>query len=171
MENQGQHEDPTPSVCFRREEVELFQSFENQTLIEVNYYLWLDVTLAASERPYRFLYALELVFESGEALLLSSGEDSEAIRVISAEVLLETATRLQQLHGQPTIQRIRRSYQGFWTELVGKKLAAIQLARHENGLYLNEALMLDFGATGIVVELPEAGEGLEIREVYLSAGS
>ena len=163
MENPEQQSAPIPPDCFRREEVELFQSFEHQVLSGVDYYLWLDVTTQASEQPYRFLFALNLEFESGASLLICSGEDSEAIQVITVEKLLETATRLHQLHGQAIIQRMARDGQGCWQEVMGKKLEAIQLARHASGLYLNDALMLDFGTAGIVVELPEAGEGLEVR--------
>jgi hypothetical protein len=165
MENPVHRDDPTPADCFRQEEVAVFKSFEGQTLTGVNYFLWLDIGTELSTQPYRFLFALELLFDSGETLLLSSGDDSEAIRVISAEILLETAKRLQQLHGQPTIQRVIRDGQGVWQQATGQKLASIQLSRQADGLYRNDALMLDFGAAGIVVELPEAGEGLEIREI------
>lgn len=155
---------PLPPDCFRREEVERFQSLENQVLAAVNYYLWLELADDTSEHPYRFLYAMALVFESGQTLLLSSGDDSEAIHVISEEALMKTAARLQELHGQSTIQRMPREA-GFWQGIFGSKLEAIQLSRHENGLYRNDALMLDFGTNGVVVELLEEKEGLEIREI------
>lgn len=165
MENLPQQESPVPPDCFTQEVLELFQSLENETLAAVNYYPWLNLGAQASTQPFRFLLALELVFESGKSLLLSSGEDSEAIQVITAKKLLETAQRLQQLHGQPTIQRLLRSEQGFWPKLMGKTLLSIQLSKHQNGLYRNDALMLDFGNAGVVVELQEAAEGLLIREV------
>ena len=163
MQNHEHQNDPTPPDCFRQTDVESFQSVENQILSGVQYFLWLD---AENALPYRFLLALELLFESGESLLLSSGEDSEAIRVITAEALLETATHLQELHGKPIIQRMQRSEQGFWPGLMGKVLEAVRLSRHENGLYRNDALLLDFAqAGGVVIQLPESGEGLEILEL------
>jgi hypothetical protein len=168
MENPVHQEVPTPPGCFRQDVVILFQSFGNQVLAEVNYFLWLDVSDAPAERPYRFLYALELIFAEGGTLLLSSGEDSEAIQVITAEALVATASRLQALHGKPTLQRLLRSGQGVWEPVQGKSLTAIQLAPTADGLYSSDALMLDFGATGIIVELPETGEGLEIRAVDLT---
>ncbi len=156
---------PPPPDCFRQEEVELFQSLENEKLVRVDYFPWLNLGENAQAQPYRFLLALELVFESGNSLLLSSGEDSEAMQVISAEKLLEIANRLQQLHGQATIQRLSRSEQGFWPNLIGEALQSIQLSKHENGLYRNDALLLDFGISGVVLKLLEEGEGLLIREV------
>ena len=163
MENQPVQNTHIPPNCFRQEEVEAFQSFENQCLTGINYYLWLSLT--ESTPTVRFLFALELIFDSETSLLISAGEDSEAIRVIPASALLETATRLKQLHGQPIIQRLARDGQSIWADVVGKKLDGIQLARHENGLYLNDAMVLHFDSTHIVVELPEAGEGLELRMV------
>lgn len=165
MENQTNQDSPISPDCFLHEEVELFQSLENEILASVHYYPWLNLGDNANTQPYRFLLVLELVFESGNSLLLSSGEDSEAIQVITAEKLLETASRLQQLHGQPTIQRLPRSEQGFWLKLVGEVLQSIQLSKHQNGLYRNDALMLDFGQARVVLELQEDGEGLLIREV------
>jgi hypothetical protein len=165
MENLPQQDAHIPPDCFTQEALELFQSFENETLAAVHYYPWLNLGENADTQPFRFLLALELVFESGNALLLSAGEDSEVIQIITAENLLEMASRLQQLHGQPTIQRLLRSEQGFWPKLLGKTLQSIQLSRHQNGLYRNDALMLDFGNAGVVVELQEAEEGLLIREV------
>ena len=165
MENHAQRNTPIPADCFGLEEVKLFQSLENEILAGINYYLWLNTGVSADTSPYRFLLALELLFESGQSLLLSSGEDSEAVQVLKAEKLLETAKRLQALHGQSVMQRLARNEQGFWPGMIGKPLQAIQLSRHESGLYRNDALLLDFSSAGVVVELSEEGEGLEIREV------
>jgi hypothetical protein len=151
-----------PPDCFRLEELEQFQSFENQTLVEVNYYLWLhSAALAQTSGHQGFLYFLELVFEGGDPLLLSSGEDSAAIRVSSAAALLDTARRLQALHGRAAIQRMRANTSPIWQPLLGKTLSDINLARHESGLYANHALQLDFGDRQIVVQLAEK-EGLDI---------
>lgn len=165
MDKPSKPDTPIAPDCFLQEAVELFQSLENETLAEVHYYPWLNLEESALAQPYRFLLALELIFESGQSLLLSSGEDSETIQVISTEKLLETASKLQQLHGQATIQHLPRSEQGFWPNLIGKALQSIQLSKHENGLYRNDALLLDFGDSGVVLELLEEGEGLLIREV------
>ena len=146
---------PTPPDCFRQQELETFQAFENQTLGTVHYYLW-----PANPEP-AFLYALELYFENGETLLLSSGESTEAIRLISAESLVETARKLQEIHGQALLQRMVANVQPLWQGAIGQELAAIQLSRHESGLYRNDALLLDFGAKQIFLQLSEK-DGLEL---------
>ena len=160
MENLSQPDDYTSPDCFRLEELEVFQSIEGQLLADVNYYLWLNQADDGAI-PYRFLYALELVFDSNDSLLLSSGEDSEAIRVIAAETLLETARQLQQLHGKISIQRVSAGAQPLWLAAIGKMLEGIRLSRNDAGLYLNDALLLDFGKRRIMVRLSEK-EGLEL---------
>lgn len=156
------HHDPTPPGCFRLEDLETLQSFENQTLRDVNYYLWLNRAEAGAP-PLRFLYALELVFEQPEALLLSSGEDSEAIRLIAPETLIDTARRLQTLHGRVSVQRVSAGAFSLWQPVVGRTLEGIRLSKSENGLYLNDMLLFDFGFRRILVQLG-AKEGLEVGE-------
>lgn len=154
--------DPTPPDCFRLEELEAFQSFENQLLSDVNYYLWLN-RAEAGEAPFRFLYVLELVFEQPEALLLSSGEDSEAIRVISPETLIDTARGLQTLHGRVSVQRVSAGAFPLWQPVLGRTLEGIRLSKKDDGLYLNDMLLLDFGSRRIMVQLG-LKEGLEVGE-------
>lgn len=158
MENDFREYDPAPADCFQLEELKILQSFDNQLLVDANYYLWLNHT-GGSNAPLRFLYSLELVFESAGPLLLSSGEDSEAIRLIGVEDLLETARRLQHMHGKALIQRVSAGAQPMWRESVGKTLKGIRLSRNEAGLFLNDALLLDFGERHILVRLHER-EGL-----------
>lgn len=152
--------DPTPPDCFCLEELQAFQSFETQALVDVNYYLWLNNT-QTDALPYRFLYCLELIFDRNGALLLSSGEDSTSIRIISAEGLIETARALQSLHEKISIQRVNGGALPLWEPAVGQALQAVRLSRHESGLYLNDALVLDFGATQILIQLSPK-EGLEL---------
>lgn len=148
--------DPTPPDCFRQSELEAFQTFENQILATVNYYLWRSNSKSA------FLYALELYFENGETLLVSSGESSDAIRIISAESLVETAQKLKELHGEALIQRVMANVQPLWNDVIGSVLEGIRLSRQEeNGLYSNDAMLLDFGEKQIMLELSEK-DGLEL---------
>lgn len=158
MEESARHDDPTPPDCFLLEEIQALQSFEKHVLDGVNYYIWHNQPEAGT-MPHRFLYALELIFDSGESLLLSSGDDSEAIHLLTAEQVVETAQRLQRMHGKPVIQRIAVGIQPVWREVVGKTLQHIRLARNEAGLYLNDAALLDFGEHRVLVRLSER-EGL-----------
>lgn len=150
-----------PPDCFRLEELETFQSLENKMLVEANYYLWLRTNPTETPEAHGFLYFLELIFESHDPLLLTYGEDSAAIHIGTAAHLLDTAQRLQSLHGYAAIRRIRANTSSIWQPLIGQSLNAIHLARHESGLYANSALQLDFGDRQVVVQLA-ATEGLEI---------
>lgn len=163
MENHTHTDDPTPPDCFRMEELEQFQSFESQILVDINYYLWLNQAESEDAVPLRFLYAIELLFDSNESLMLSSGEDTEAIRLINAESLVTTAKQLQELHGKVLIQRVSAVAQPIWQGAAGKMLEAIHLSRNEAGLYHNDAVLLDFGSKRILLSLSQT-EGLELAE-------
>ncbi len=156
-------DEQTPPDCFRIDELQALQSFEHHLLADVNYYLWLNRAGDSSEIVYRFLYFLELIFEDNGSLLLTSGEDSTAIRVSDAEMLLHTARELQNLHSQVSIQRLNAGAFPLWQPAIGKNLAAINLPRHENGLFANDALQLDFGSHQLIIQLSQ-NEGLEIIE-------
>jgi len=152
----------SPPDCFLLEELQAFQRVEACALLDVNYYLWLSHS-DADRPPHRFLFCLELVFDRQGALLLSSGEDSTTIRVISAESLIETARGLQKLHDRVSIQRVNCETFPLWQPAIGAPLQAVRLSRNEAGLYLNDALVLDFGGRKILVSLGER-EGLELGE-------
>lgn len=146
-----------PADCFTLEEVQQLQAAAGRTLTQVFYYLW----ASTESTRHGFLYFLELGFDSGPALYLSSGEDSMGIQVSDAAVLIDTAHQLQALHGEPSIRRIVAHNSPIWQSVIGRPLHAIRLMRHESGLYANEALQIDFGDRQIVVELAEQ-EGLAV---------
>lgn len=158
MENNAGHDNPIPPDCFLLEEIQALQSFEKQSLDSVNYYIWHNQAESGT-MPHRFLYALELIFGTGDSLLLSSGDDSEAIRLLTAENLVDTASRLQRMHGKPVIQRIQAGIQPVWREVIGKTLQHIRLSRNEAGLFLNDAVLLDFDERRLLIRLSER-EGL-----------
>lgn len=155
--------EPSPPDCFLLEELQAFQRVEACALLDVNYYLWLNST-DADRAPFRFLYCLELVFDRHGALLLSSGEDSTAIRIISSETLIKTARDLQQLHNRVSIQRVNCAAFPLWQPAVGTPLLAVRLSRNDEGYYLNDALVLDFGRQGVLVSLNHRGDGLALSE-------
>lgn len=137
-----------------------FQSYEGLTLADVQYYLWLNKG-HAEPALYRFIYYIELIFEENRALLLSSGEDSQAIRIGTAEDLVETARRLQELQGVVSIQRVQAGNFPLWQPVLGRVLEAIRLSKHPSGFYYNDSLVLDFGHAQILVHISR-NEGLEI---------
>ena len=154
-----QDPNPAPPECFQLAELEAFQASEGAILADVNYYLWLNLN-DAEGMPYRFLYFLELLFENADPLLLSSGEDSTALQVSQAETLVKTADALHRLHGKISIQRVNAGALPIWLPAIGKPLEAIRLTKNEQGLYLNDALLLDFGEHQLLLEVHPEKEGL-----------
>jgi hypothetical protein len=140
------------------EEVQVFKSFEAQQVTEVNYYFWNNTN--QPDAPQRMLYFLELLFANDDALILTSGQDSEAIRVTSAVALIEEARFLQaEVGGKAVIGRVPAGASALWAGALEHKLAGIRLSKSEAGLYYNDALLLDFGAgvAGVVVAINPAG--------------
>lgn len=157
-----QHSDQEPAEQFSLEEIQLFQTFENQVFAGVDYYVWLHIESGQSAPAVRFLLAVELRFESGENLLICSGEDSTAIRIISKEKLMEMAAGLYRIHNSPVIQRLTRDGQPLWQGCLGNRLNAIQLSKNTEGYYLNDAILLNFDSGQRMIALNPQGEGLII---------
>ncbi|MFM7152653.1 MAG: hypothetical protein ACKOZV_00850 [Bacteroidota bacterium] len=155
-------EQEIPDGHFTLAELQIFQKAENTTLEGVDYYIWLDTE---SEQPvWQFLLAIELKLGEAGAVIVSAGEDTDAIRVIQQEELLKTAAALFRIHGKPVIQRASRDHQAPWNWVMNSVLQAVRLSRGDEGHYLNDALMLDFGDKGLVIALNQDGGGLLIRE-------
>jgi len=75
--------------------------------------------------------------------------------------LLRTAHELHALHGRAVIQSTQASRLPLWQPFIGNTLQSINLPRHENGLYANDALQFNFGDRQIIVQLSNQ-EGLEL---------
>lgn len=155
-------EQEIPDGHFTLSELEIFRQVENATLEGVDYYIWLDTE--AEQPVWRFLLAIELRMGEAGSVIVSAGEDTDAVRVIQQEELLKTAAALYKIHGKPVIQRASRDHQIPWNGLINSTLQAIRLSKSEEGYYLNDALMLDFGDTGLIIALNQDGGGLLIRE-------
>jgi hypothetical protein len=151
---------PTPEDCFSLEALEVFQSFEGQTLETVNYYLWVN-SIGDEGSLYRFLYFLELIFEGNETLLLTSGEDSTSISISTAGELVETASSLRDINNRISIERVLANPYQIWTDVLGSKLESINLTPNEERFYLNDGLMLDFGFKQVIIQLSQR-DGLEV---------
>lgn len=155
-------EQEIPDGHFTLDELQAFQGAENAALEGVDYYIWLDTE--AGQPVWQFLLAIELRLGEAGSIIISAGEDTDAIRVIQPDALLKTASALFQIHGRPVIQRASRDHQAPWKDLMNRTLQAVRLSKAENGYYLNDALMLDFGETSLVIALNQDGGGLLIRQ-------
>lgn len=148
--------DPTPPDCFRLEDITTLRASEGCILARVNYYIWKSST----DTP-GFLYFLEMIFTDHTALMLSSGEDSLAIRLSNAETLVNTARRLQAIHGIPLIERLSAQNSPIWRNVISQTLRSVQLTKHANGLYANSAIQFVFDNQHVTVMIGER-EGLEL---------
>jgi hypothetical protein len=148
--------DPTPPDCFRLEDITTLRASEGAVLAQANYYIW-----KAEDDAHGFLFFLELIFTDHTALMLSSGEDSLAIRISDAATLVNTAQRLQALHGVPIIARLSAQTSQIWQNVLGKTLQSVHLTKHDNGLYANSAVRFLFENQQITVMIGERG-GLEL---------
>lgn len=149
-----------PPNCFRLEELEVLQAAEGKVLEDVQYFLWLN-RFEGEQPPLRFLYAVELVLENSPSLVVVADEEEPGLRVVDAESLIQTARDLQTLHGQISLQQVHAGAFPLWESVAGTFLEAVRLTREENGLYLNDALLLDFNQHRILVTLAEK-EGLAV---------
>lgn len=151
--------DPTPEGCFSLDEISAFQSVTGEILADVNYYFWFNVNTP----DQRFLYYVEILFQSDNALILSSGEDSEAIRVTDAMSLIQQARTLMERNtGTPAIRQLNASESALWKPLLGKALDGIHLTKNEAGLYDNDAMLLVFDGVQRIIALHPGG-GLAIN--------
>ena len=149
-----------PADCFDLATLQHFQAFEGQVLKDVLYYYWLHPEREGSSG---FLYYVEWVFDSNDALLLSAGQDSTALRVGTAADLVGTAGRLQDLHGKPIIQKAQAGRTSLWQPFLGRPLQSIRLSRRDDSeWYANDALLLDFGEAAMLVRLHEV-EGMAVH--------
>ncbi|MBL7825737.1 MAG: hypothetical protein JNJ57_03840 [Saprospiraceae bacterium] len=162
MESNRQTSVSTPEGHFSLEEIQAFQGFENLRLVAAAYYLWTDVSPETNSTPW--LWALELQFEGDQQLLISPDEAVDSLRILPLESLLKTAEQMHQLHGAPVVQRLSCHARAPWNQCIGNVLQAIRLSRGEEGFYLNDALLLDFGANAILVALHPDAEGMIIQE-------
>lgn len=151
-----------PDGYFTLGELEVFQRIENSMLEGVDYYIWLDAD--AGQPEWKLLHAIELQLVGGESVILCAGEDTDAIRMVMQDELLRTASALYKIHGKPVLQRASRDHQSPWNNLMNTPILAVRLSRGDEGYYLNDALMLDFGDTGLIIALNQEGGGLLIRQ-------
>lgn len=135
------------------------QAFEGEYLDDILYYTYKNAAAAGTESP-EWLFAI--LFVAGDsALLVSTDEYSEALRVLNAAELQEVVAVLGQ---SASIRRIAALQQGLWAAIPDRKLLSVQLSRHVNGLYRNDAVLLEFSTCKVMLCLND-GEGMRLQVV------
>jgi hypothetical protein len=151
---------PTPPDCFQQTEAETLLRAEGRQANALRYYLW-----HRSAAEIGFLYALEIGFVEGESLWVAYDEEAHGLRIVDASRLAHVAQSLQALHGEAIIKRLDAHLQPLWAGTVGATLLHVLLSPREDGLYANDALMLDFGQKRVLLAVGQAGEpGIQLLE-------
>jgi hypothetical protein len=133
---------------------------EGRQVAALRYYLWQRNTAEIG-----FLYALEIGFAEGESLWIAYDEEAHGLRITDAVRLARLAQSLQTLHGTAIIKRLDAHLQPLWAGIMGAELSQVLLSPREDGLYANDALLLDFGKKRVLLAVGQAGEaGLQLIE-------
>jgi hypothetical protein len=146
---------------FSKTDLEMLQLVENQRLAQANYY----IRLPKIDAPLRagFLVFLEMVFENDASLILTSGADSRAISMATAENLVAEATDLHKINGAPLIHSVDALKSPLWAAALSRELEGIRLNQLPDGKLANDSLVFDFGTIQILVFLGER-DGMEVAK-------
>ena len=142
-----------PPDCFAQEELEVFLALEHLVLENVFYYVVPAPTMS-------YLHAIEMVFAGYGPVVLAADAEEPAIRVIHQEALLEAAYGIQ-AQGL-TIERHAAQTSALWTLVPGTPLLSVLLSKNEDGLSLNDALVLQFNDARLLVSLHRTA-GLSVQ--------
>ena len=142
-----------PPDCFAQEELEAFLALEHLLLENVFYYVVPAPTMS-------YLHAIEMVFAGYGPVVLAADAEEPAIRVLAQEALLEAAygVRAQGL----TMERLAAQTSALWASVPGTPLLSVLLSKNEDGLSLNDALVLQFKDARLLVSLHKTA-GLSVQ--------
>lgn len=154
-------QDRTPADCFRLEEIDALRALEGLTLEAVHYLIWFN----PDAPQQRFLAYLELLFQQEQQLLLGVDEDAEALRLVTPEQFLQHAQDLVRLNqGKPGLQQANAAGIAPWNAQIGQTLRAVRLTKTPEGLYANDALLLEFTHSATVVAVNDNGGLLVVAQ-------
>lgn len=153
----------TPEGCFSLEDITTFRALDGEKLADVNYYFW----TSADKSQQRFLLFMEILFVSEQALIITSGEDTDAIRIVEAmDVINKGKDLMARNDRKPAMQQLSATASAIWHPYSGQPLTSIRLTKNDAGLYLNDAILLDFGTGGVIVALHDKGGLAVMNEVF-----
>lgn len=148
---------------FGYHELARLNSLEGKKISEVNYYVW--VNRINMNSPYVFIDKLELVTDENEKLVLTGGEESDGLYLLSEYDPAEEILRLEhQFAGQITVKKHKASQDRFWKDVMNLEIQSVQLSK-EGDRYLADAIVLDFGQERRLIGLsPEEGIIIDFYE-------
>jgi hypothetical protein len=146
MEGDQNH---TPSGCFPLNALQRLQAVEHASLAAVFYHVRTSPDGAQ-------LLALELVTDDNTTIVLGSEHDEPAISVMEPQEWLDNASKVLE-----PLQRHAAVNSPLWKAVMHQTIRGILLSRNEDGLALNDALVIDFGSEKRIVQI-EKTAGLAI---------
>jgi hypothetical protein len=141
---------------FTFQELTRLNGLEGKHISEVNYYVWVNRIDQAA--PYVFIDKLEIIFSDANKIILTAGEESNALYVLhdfdAAEEILMLEHRFS---GQITLKKFGASKDKFWKDVLNLRIQTVQLSK-DGDQYLSDAVVLDFGEEKRLIGLsPEEG--------------
>ncbi|MDI9340057.1 MAG: hypothetical protein QM534_05735 [Sediminibacterium sp.] len=130
-----------PKSSFDEEALIQLHSFNGKKVAKVVCYLWQN--LVNPNDPVELIDGLELRFEDNTRLNFSSDESGEGLSVRPYSLKEENELLNNEFKGKIKIFGLDASSTKMWQDVIGKTLIHIRLTK-EDGLYLNDSVLLDF---------------------------
>lgn len=156
-------EDKTIKKKFSLEDLKRLKSLEGKKLSEVIYFVWINLT--NENNPFVFIDKIKLEFENHQSIILSAGDESDALIFESNFNPDEENKRLKnEFEGKIILKAHHANNDKFWNEVIGKNIDSVQLSKEED-YYLADAIILDFGKEKRLIAVsPEEGILIDFHE-------
>ncbi len=125
---------------FTDEELVKLHSYNGKIIANVICYLWQN--MSNPDETVELIDSLELRFTDETRLSFSSTESGEGLTVRSYSLKAENEILQQEFAGKIKIFGLLASKTTMWEDVIGKKLIHVKVTK-ENGIYLNDSVVLD----------------------------
>lgn len=88
---------------------------------------------------------VQLVFIDGYKLTLGSNSDNSGLEAIDYDFETEKAELEKEFAGKIKLFAVNASSTKMWKDVLGKKLASIQITKEAEASYLSDSVLLNFG--------------------------
>lgn len=145
---------------FTDQELFRLNALEGRTLTRVMYTVWHNIAQKGGD--YQALDWVELIFEDGESVGLTAGDESDGLRITDLHFGLEQTKIQQQFNGQVMLDRSDVSTGQVWSPAIGNQLTSVGLLEGPDEKIQNNQLQFDFAGVKMLFELSE--EGMAVRQ-------
>lgn len=131
-----------PKAYFDNVSLKKFVEAEGKTVKFVVCYLWQNSV--NKNDVVELIDHIELRFTDKTRLTITSSNDNTGLEAIDFDYEAEKQEMEKEFGDKIRIIGVDASSTKMWQEVIGKPLTAVQLTK-ENGLYLSDSVLLDFG--------------------------